>query len=212
MGEVYRARDPRLGREVAIKILHEESAADASRRARFELEARAVAALNHPNILGVYDFASDGGRYYIVTELVIGESLRARINRGPIGIRELYRIAVQLADGLSAAHAAGIAHRDLKPENVMLTTDGRVKILDFGLARQTGSNPAPDNSTITQLNTMAGTVMGTVAYMSPEQARGIVVDHRSDQFSFGTMLYELAGRGPAVHPGNLAADHDGHPH
>jgi eukaryotic-like serine/threonine-protein kinase len=195
MGEVYRARDPRLGREVAIKILHEESAADASRRARFELEARAVAALNHPNILAVYDFGSDNGRYYIVTELVIGESLRARINRGPIGIRELYRIAVQLADGLSAAHAAGIAHRDLKPENVMLATDGRVKILDFGLARQTGSKPAAVSSTITQVNTMPGTVMGTVAYMSPEQARGIAADHRSDQFSFGTMLYELAGGG-----------------
>ena len=195
MGEVYRARDPRLGREVAIKILHEEAAGDPARRARFELEARAVAALNHPNILGVYDFASDGGRYYIVTELVIGESLRARINRGPIGIRELYRIAVQLSDGLSAAHAAGITHRDLKPENVMLTTEGRVKILDFGLARQTAADPAPDNSTITQVNTMPGTVMGTVAYMSPEQARGIAADHRSDQFSFGTMLYELAGGG-----------------
>jgi len=191
MGEVYRARDPRLDREVAIKVLHETAAADASRRARFELEARVVAALNHPNILGVYDFASDEGRYYIVSELVNGESLRARVDRGPIGIREFYRIAVQIADGLSAAHAAGIAHRDLKPENVMLTTDGRIKILDFGLARHTGSNPVPGDSTTTQLNTMAGTVMGTVAYMSPEQARGIAADHRSDQFSFGTMLYEL---------------------
>ena len=192
MGEVYRARDPRLGREVAIKILHEESAADVSRRARFEFEARAVAALNHPNILSVYDFASDNGRYYIVSELVMGESLRARVDRSPIGIRELYRIAVQLTDGLSAAHAAGIAHRDLKPENVMLTTDGRIKILDFGLARQTALATSAESETRTQGNTLPGTVLGTVAYMSPEQVRGIPADHRSDQFSFGTLLYELA--------------------
>jgi eukaryotic-like serine/threonine-protein kinase len=197
MGEVYRARDPRLGREIAIKILNAEASGLADRRARFEREARAAAALNHPNILSVYDFGLDNGRFYIASELVEGESLRSRIGGGPVPVRDLYRIAVQLADGLAAAHAAGITHRDLKPENVMVNTEGRVKILDFGLARQAGTArtsaaPADTEATRTQVDTQPGTVMGTVAYMSPEQVRGLPLDHRSDQFSFGIMLYEMA--------------------
>ncbi len=199
MGEVYRARDPRLGREVAIKLMHQDASASADRRARFEREARAVAALNHPNVLAIHDFGSQDGRFYIVSELVEGESLRARIDRGSISVKELYGIAVQFADGLAAAHAAGITHRDLKPENLMLTGStsgqpGRVKILDFGLARQTAriASASPD-ATQTQMETQPGTVLGTVAYMSPEQVRGALADHRSDQFAFGVVLYEMAG-------------------
>ena len=191
MGEVYRARDTRLGREVALKILPESVANDAARRARFDLEARAASALNHPNIVTVHDIGEEGGVSYIVTELVEGESLRALIERGPVAARKLIDIAAQIADGLAAAHAAGITHRDLKPENIMLTRDGRVKILDFGLAKVAA--PAPDESTVTQgLGTDPGTVMGTVAYMSPEQARGAAVDSRSDQFSLGLILHEMA--------------------
>jgi eukaryotic-like serine/threonine-protein kinase len=192
MGEVYRARDTRLGRDVAIKVLNDEAFGMADRRARFEREARAAAALNHPNIVALYDTGADGGRFYIVTELVEGESLRGRIQRGQIPVRELYRIAVQFADGMAAAHAAGITHRDLKPENIMLTTEGRVKILDFGLARQAAKAAAVSDSTVTELDTQPGTVLGTVVYMSPEQVRGLAVDHRSDQFSFGVVLYEMA--------------------
>jgi Tol biopolymer transport system component len=191
MGEVYRARDTRLGREVALKILPESVANDAARRARFDLEARAASALNHPNIVTVHDMGDEGGVSYIVTELVEGESLRTLIERGPVAARKLIDIAAQIADGLAAAHAAGITHRDLKPENIMLTRGGRVKILDFGLAKVAA--PAPDESTVTQgLGTDPGTVMGTVAYMSPEQARGAAVDSRSDQFSLGLILYEMA--------------------
>jgi serine/threonine protein kinase len=197
MGEVYRARDPRLGRDVAVKVLNEKSSGMADGRARFEREARAAAALNHPNILAVYDFGLDNGRFYIASELVEGESLRDRTRRAPVPVRELYRIAVQLADGMAAAHAAGIIHRDLKPANVMLTREGRVKILDFGLARQAGvASSAPplaaEDSTQIQLDTNPGTVLGTVGYMSPEQVRGQAADHRSDQFSLGVILYEMA--------------------
>jgi len=195
MGEVYRARDPRLGRDIAIKVLNEKTSESAGGRARFEREARAAGALNHPNILAVYDFGLDNGRFYIASELVEGESLRDRIRRGPVPVRELYRIAVQLADGMAAAHAAGIIHRDLKPPNVMLTPEGRVEILDFGLARQAGvarGSAAAADSTLTGAATHPGTVLGTVAYMSPEQVRGQAADHRSDQFSLGVILYEMA--------------------
>jgi predicted Ser/Thr protein kinase len=187
MGEVYRARDTRLGRDVAVKILPEEMAKDASRRQRFELEARAVAALNHPNIVAVYDV----GEGYIVSELVDGESLRGQ----KPGVRKAIDIAVQIAGGLAAAHTAGITHRDLKPENILLTRDGRVKILDFGLAKMAPAHSAAAATDTVTAQTDPGVVVGTVGYMSPEQVRGQAADHRSDIFSFGLILYELvAGR------------------
>jgi serine/threonine protein kinase len=199
MGEVYRARDPRLNRDVAIKVLREEGAASAELRARFEREARAVAALNHPNIVAVYDIGIEAGQQYIVSELIEGESLRSLLAGKPVPPRKLLDIAAQVADGLAAAHAAGIVHRDLKPENIMLTRDGRVKILDFGLARQTAAAASDDpdatslpDSEATSNSTREGAVMGTASYMSPEQATGKPVDFRTDQFSFGLILYEMA--------------------
>jgi predicted Ser/Thr protein kinase/WD40 repeat protein len=182
MGEVYRARDSRLNREVALKILPPELASDPSRRQRFEQEARIVAALNHPNIVAVYDV----GEGYIVSELVDGESLRG----AKFGLRKTIDIAVQIAEGLAAAHAAGITHRDLKPENILLTREGRVKILDFGLAK-VHIAPAMASSETVTVRTDPGVVMGTVGYMSPEQVRGLEVDQRSDLFSFGVILHEL---------------------
>jgi predicted Ser/Thr protein kinase len=190
MGEVYRARDTRLVRDVALKILPAEVANDAARRQRFELEARAVAALNHPNIVAVYDVGAEGGVSYMVSELVDGEPLPTR----KFGLRKTLEIAVQIASGLAAAHEAGITHRDLKPDNILLTRDGRVKILDFGLAKVRTAAAAAANETVT-VNTEPGLVMGTVAYMSPEQVRGRDVDPRSDLFSFGVILHEmLAGK------------------
>src|SRR5271156_218753 len=206
MGEVYRARDTRLNRDVAIKVLLEDDAASAESRSRFEREARAIAALNHPNIVAVYDFGVEAGQQYIVSELVEGESLRALLTGKPVPIRKLLDIATQVTDGLAAAHAAGVVHRDLKPENIMLARDGRVKILDFGLARQAkgagppgGSDGANTESTRTFVSggddsdhlTEAGTVLGTASYMSPEQALGKQTDFRSDQFSFGLILHGL---------------------
>jgi len=182
MGEVYRAHDTRLGRDVALKILPTEVAADPSRRARFEQEARAVAVLNHPNIVAVYD-VGDG---YMVTELVDGETLRG----AKFGLRKTLDIAAQIASGLAAAHAAGIVHRDLKPDNVLITKDGRAKILDFGLARVRNSQSSAAEDTMT-VRTEPGVVMGTAGYMSPEQVRALEADHRSDIFSFGVMLHEM---------------------
>ena len=200
MGEVYRARDTRLGREIALKVLPDDLAADPSRRQRFEQEARAASALNHPNILSIYDVGTENGVVYMVSELVEGESLRDVIDRGPLNVRKLLDIGVQMADGLAAAHAGGIVHRDLKPENVMVTRDGRLKILDFGLAKQTPLAPSTDpEATVTVLRTQAGVVLGTIAYMSPEQARGETVDFRSDQFSLGLILYELLSGKQAFH-------------
>jgi Tol biopolymer transport system component len=190
MGEVYRARDSRLKREVALKILPVEFAKDSSRRARFEEEAHAAAALNHPNIVALFDIGEHGGIAYIVTELVSGETLKSLIARGPINIRKLLDIAVQIADGMAAAHAARITHRDLKPANIMVAADGRVKILDFGLARQAASAIGAGAETLTQ-HTQPGMIVGTASYMSPEQARGGPIDFRSDQFSFGLILYEM---------------------
>jgi eukaryotic-like serine/threonine-protein kinase len=192
MGEVYRARDARLSRDVALKVLPSGVADDPSRRARFEKEARSASALNHPNIITVFDIGAQDGAAYIVSELVEGEPLRALIQRGPVAVRKLLDIAVQLADGLAAAHAAGIIHRDLKPENVMLTREGRVKILDFGLAKQTGAVTPADGRTASLQQTHPGTILGTVSYMSPEQARGVALDFHSDQFSLGLVLYEAA--------------------
>ncbi|HZD30742.1 MAG TPA: protein kinase [Candidatus Angelobacter sp.] len=201
MGEVYRARDTRLNREVAIKVLPESVTADPERLRRFEQEARA-AALNHPNILAVYQMATHDGVSYMVTELLDGETLRERLRRGPIPLRKAIDFGVQIANGLAAAHEKGIVHRDLKPENLFITKDGRVKILDFGLAKVT---PAPaasaDGRTVTLEETEPGVMMGTVGYMSPEQARGQTADARSDIFSFGTTLYEMVtGRAPFRKP------------
>lgn len=186
MGEVYRARDTRLGREVALKILPTEVADDLSRRQRFELEARAVAALNHPNIVAVYDVGEGSGVSFIVSELVDGEPLRG----ATFGLRKTLDIAVQIASGLAAAHNAGITHRDLKPDNILLAHDGRVKILDFGLAKKRMAHTEAVTETVT-VHTEPGMVMGTVGYMAPEQVRGLDTDHRSDLFSFGVILYEL---------------------
>jgi Tol biopolymer transport system component len=197
MGEVYRALDTRLDRAVAIKVLPAEFAKDAERVRRFEQEARATSALNHPNILTVYDIGTAstelGGAPFIVMELLEGEELRARLNDGALPVRTALEYAQQIAAGLSAAHEKGITHRDLKPENLFVTTDGRVKILDFGLAKlrpPRSVSAGSDVATQKQL-TNPGTVMGTVAYMSPEQVRGEEVDHRSDIFSFGVILYEM---------------------
>ena len=194
MGEVYRARDTRLGREVAIKVLPSLVAGDAGRLARFEREARAVAALSHPNILAIHDFGSEEGRSYAVTELLEGETLRERLGAGALPPRKAAEIAVQVAHGLAAAHEKGIVHRDLKPENLFLTKDGRVKILDFGLALQRAVLEADSSRSPTLARpTDAGTVLGTVGYMSPEQVRGESADHRSDIFSLGVVLHEMLG-------------------
>jgi len=193
MGEVYRARDPRLGREVAVKVLPDGLGGDADRLRRFEQEARAASALNHPNILTVFDTGSHDGTVYLVTELLEGETLRERLAGGALPARKAVEIAVQVARGLAAAHERGIVHRDVKPENLFLTRDGRVKILDFGLARLQPSNIAEAPTILT--GTEPGVVLGTVGYMAPEQVRGQPADHRADLFALGAVLYEmLAGR------------------
>ncbi len=194
MGEVYRARDTRLGREVAIKVLPAALASDPERLKRFEREARSASALNHPNIVTIYDIGSADSVSYIAMELVNGQPLRALLE-GPLPVRRLLQISAQVAEGLAKAHAAGIVHRDLKPENVMVTEDGLIKILDFGLAKLT--QPDTSGSGTTQAPTVsgqtdAGVILGTVGYMSPEQATGGTIDSRSDQFSFGSILYEMA--------------------
>jgi eukaryotic-like serine/threonine-protein kinase len=197
MGEVYRARDPRLQRDVAVKVVASETAADASRLARLEQEALATARLNHPNILAVYDVGVDGTAPYIVSELLEGQSLRARLAEGALPVRKALEYTVQLTRGLAAAHAAGIIHRDLKPENVFVTRDGHVKILDFGLAKLTASAPTNATRMPTAIATEPGAVLGSVAYMAPEQVRGQGADHRADIFAVGAMLYEmLTGRRP----------------
>jgi tRNA A-37 threonylcarbamoyl transferase component Bud32/WD40 repeat protein len=206
MGEVYRARDSRLKREVAIKVLPQALSLDADRLRRFEQEALATAALNHPNILAVFDIGTNEGSPYVVSELLEGETLRERLRSGSIAVRKTLDYALQIAHGLAAAHEKGIIHRDLKPENVFLTKDGRVKILDFGLAKLTQPESGAQTSlpTLTQA-TEAGVVMGTAGYMSPEQVRGMAVDPRSDIFSFGAILYEMLSGKRAFH-GETAAD------
>ena len=198
MGVVYRAHDERLDRDVAIKVIHEAVAQDADRLARFEHEAKAVAKLDHPNILAIHQLGTHEGSPFIVTELLDGESLRKRIPPGGMAWQEAAEIGAAVAEGLAAAHRKNIVHRDLKPENIFITSDGRVKILDFGLARIVlPADEEAETATLTPGGTVAGTVMGTVGYMSPEQAAGHPVDTRSDLFSLGTVLYEmLAGRRP----------------
>ncbi|HET9793644.1 MAG TPA: protein kinase [Thermoanaerobaculia bacterium] len=197
MGEVYRARDSRLNRDVAIKVLPERFTQDSDALARFEREARAVAALSHPNILGIFDFAREGADVYAVTELLEGRSLREEIEAGPLPSRRAVDYAIQIARGLAAAHEKGIVHRDLKPDNVFVTRDGRVKILDFGLAKRVAV-PSDVSAAATASNlTDPGTVMGTVGYMSPEQVRGRETDQRTDIFSFGAILYEMLSGRPA---------------
>jgi TolB-like protein len=196
MGEVYRATDTRLQRDVALKVLPREFAADPDRLARFEREARAAAGLNHPNILSVFDVGTDDGVPYFVCELLEGETLRDRLTRGPLPIHDAVDYAAQMARGLAAAHDTGIVHRDIKPENVFITTDGRLKILDFGVARFDAAPARPElQNAVTTPGTTPGVLVGTFPYMSPEQVRGEAVDPRSDIFSLGTVLYEmLSGR------------------
>src|SRR5262245_32309941 len=197
MGEVYRARDPRLGREVALKVLPESFARDTDRLRRFEQEARATGQLNHPNILAVFDVGAADGAPYVVSELLEGDTLRDRIGGTAMPVRKAIDYASQIARGLAAAHEKGVVHRDLKPDNLFVTRDGRVKILDFGLAKLVGGEILTEAETNTAgiPGTDAGKVLGTVGYMSPEQVRAQPVDHRSDIFSFGSVLYEmLSGR------------------
>lgn len=193
MGEVYRARDPRLQREVALKILSDESRENSERQFRFLQEARAASSLKHANILTVYDIGEQNGSRYIVSELVEGDTLRSLIQKGPIPLKRFLNIAVQVGAGLTAAHEAGIVHRDLKPENIMVTRDNQVKLLDFGLSKlAVPATGTAEEQTHSHLLTTPGAILGTVTYMSPEQARGEDIDFRSDQFSFGLILYEMA--------------------
>ena len=216
MGEVYRARYTRLGRDVAVKVLPDGLSADPERLQRFEQEARAAAALNHPNILALYDIGTHDARPYLVTELLEGATLREQLSAGPLPVRKTIEYAVQIAHGLAAAHEKGIVHRDLKPENVFVTDVAGVKILDFGLAKLT--QPEPSIAGVTALpttpafdpaqarpNTLAGVVLGTIGYMSPEQVRGVAADHRSDLFAFGAVLYEMLSGRRAFH-GETAMD------
>ncbi|MBZ5589863.1 MAG: protein kinase [Acidobacteriia bacterium] len=208
MGEVYRARDTRLGREVAVKVLPGEFARDADRLARFEREARAVAALSHPNILSIYDFSTVDRMAFAVTELLDGETLRHRLANGPLPARKAVDLGSQIAQGLAAAHEKGIVHRDLKPENIFVARDGRVKILDFGLARVGPTPSGGDGKTLTtppEGVTGAGVILGTAGYMSPEQVRGLPADHRSDVFAFGCVLYEMLG-GTRAFSGDTAVE------
>jgi serine/threonine-protein kinase len=192
MGQVYRARDPRLGREIAIKVLPTDSARDSDALARFEREARAVASLSHPNILAVHDFGSERGTFYVVTELLEGETLRKRLEFATFDWRRAIEIAAEIADALGAAHARGVVHRDLKPENIFLTADGRVKILDFGLAQTDPlCDAGAETAVTTRFHTDPGTILGTLGYMSPEQLRGESVTGSADIFSLGCILFEM---------------------
>src|SRR5262245_15784263 len=201
MGMVYKAFDTRLEREVALKVLRPEMASDPDRLARFEREAKAVAALNHPNIASIHQIEEAGGHTFIVMELIEGQSLRQRIGRKPLPLDALLDLGIQIAEGLEAAHAKGIMHRDIKPANVLVTGRDRIKLLDFGLAKLV----APEDETAGDANSIAeteirddqhltspGATLGTIAYMSPEQVRGEELDPRTDLFSFGALLYEMA--------------------
>src|SRR5271166_2613515 len=195
MGEVYRAKDTRLDREVAIKTLSLDRCSHPESLSRFEQEARSASALNHPNIVTIYETGQENGTRYIAMELVDGETMRALLASGPIPFRKSVAIAAQIADGLAKAHEIGLIHRDLKPENLMVSRDGTAKLLDFGLAKLLKPDRGSSDSSTTI--TEHGTIMGTVGYMSPEQATGDELDFRSDQFSFGSVLYEMATGTPA---------------
>ena len=201
MGDVYQATDSKLGRSVAIKFLPEAFSHDSERVARFEREARVLASLNHSNIAAIHGLEESGERKFLVMELVDGETLAERIKRGPIPVEESLQIAMQICEALEAAHEKGIIHRDLKPGNVKITPDGKVKVLDFGLAKAFENEPAnaalSNSPTLSMGATHAGMIMGTAAYMSPEQARGKTIDRPADIWSFGCVLYEMTtGRKP----------------
>src|SRR5712664_2555925 len=195
MGEVYQAHDTKLGRDVAVKVLPEAFAHDADRLSRFQREAKMLASLNHPNIATIHGLEQSGDTSYLVMELVSGETLAERVKAGPIGTEEALKIAVQIAEALEAAHEKSIIHRDLKPANVKLTPEGKVKVLDFGLAKafagDTSTEDMGNSPTLSMAATMQGVILGTAAYMSPEQARGKEVDKRTDIWAFGCVLYEL---------------------
>ena len=203
MGEVYRARDERLKRDVAIKVVASARADNPEYVRRLEQEAQTAGSLNHPNILAVFDIGSHAGALYVVSELLEGETVRDRLATGPLPLTRAIDIAVQIGNGLAAAHEKGIVHRDLKPENLFLTRDGRVKILDFGLAKVAPPADLAGGSAMpTAAATSAGVVLGTAGYMSPEQVRGSGADHRSDVFAFGAVLYELLTGQRAFHRGS----------
>src|SRR5213080_3632614 len=206
MGEVYRARDTQLGRDVAVKVLPSTYSVDEQRLSRFEQEASAASALNHPNILIVHDIGSHDGSPYVVSELLEGETLRTRTSGAPLAQRKAIDYALQIAHGLAAAHEKGIVHRDLKPDNIFITKDGRVKILDFGIAKltQPDGNQSQTEIPTRRVETDPGVVMGTVGYMSPEQVRGQPVDHRSDIFTLGAILYEMLSGRRAFHSESAA--------
>src|SRR5438128_7092229 len=203
MGEVYLAEDTRLGRKVALKLLAEELTQNRDRPSRFDQEAYAASALNHPNILTIYEMGDEGGRHYIATEFVDGQTLRTRLSRAPMDLSEVLNVAIQIAGALEEAHAAGIIHRDIKPENVMIRRNGHVKVLDFGLAKlvEKAAGDDTDTEAVTRalVQTDAGMVLGTSQYMSPEQARGKPVDARTDIWSLGVVLYEMATGRPPFH-------------
>jgi serine/threonine protein kinase len=196
MGEVYEARDSKLERNVAIKVLPEEFAHDRDRLSRFQREARMLAALNHPNIATIFGLEQSDGVHYLVMELVPGQTLAERLRVGPLGMQEALQIGTQVAEAMEAAHEKQVIHRDLKPANVKVTPEGRVKVLDFGLAKAFCGDvqEVPSEPTLTSMGTEAGRILGTPMYMSPEQARGKPVDKRTDIWAFGCVLYELVVR------------------
>lgn len=194
MGQVYRAKDLKLGRDVAIKVLREELASDPERLRRFEQEARSASSLNHPNIITIYDIDKHGATPFIAMEYVEGKTLRGVLSEGRLPIKKLLQLSTQIVEGLAKAHSSGIVHRDLKPENLMVSADGFVKILDFGLAKllRLPSGTGSEVETLSRKDTIPGSILGTVGYMSPEQAKGQPADFRSDLFSFGAIVYEMA--------------------
>src|ERR1051325_116557 len=202
MGEVYLAEDTRLGRRVALKILSPEFTSDEERLRRFEQEARAASALNHPNIITIYEVGLDKDTHFIATEFIEGETLRRRLSTSKMNLRDALEAAIQVAGALDAAHRAGIVHRDIKPENIMLRPDGYAKVLDFGIVKltekfteqQSNYSANAENATVLLVNTDANMVMGSPSYMSPEQARGLKVDSRTDIFSLGVVIYEMVAR------------------